>query len=251
MKIVVWDPGHGGKDPGGTGHNLQEKDVVLNIATQAARLLKEQYEDVQSLLTRSTDVFVDLKARTDFANNAKADVLVSVHCNAGGGEGGFESFIYNGTVSDVAIQFQQILHQSIFEKLKANQVLDRGPKRANLHMCRESKMPAVLTENLFIDVAKDAALLKQPEVITVIAQGHVTGVAQFLGLKPKIMTGGGYNISTDVTLSVNEQPIPNALIINGISYAPVRALGEALGATVQWDAPNREKIRTNVPVNMI
>ncbi|OPA80233.1 hypothetical protein BVG16_05675 [Paenibacillus selenitireducens] len=238
-KIVVWDPGHGGKDPGGAGYNLQEKDVVLNIATQAAKLLEEQYEDVKSLMTRSTDVYVELKARTDYANNAKADVLVSIHCNAGGGNGGFESFIYNGNVSDAIIQFQQNLHKSIIQKLQANQVLDRGPKRANLHMCRESNMPAVLTENLFIDVAKDAALLKQPEIITAIVQGHVSGVAQFLGLKPKNTGGGSYNISTDVTLSVNEQPISDALIINGVSYAPVRSLGEALGASVNWDAANK------------
>lgn len=52
-------------------------------------------------------------------------------------------------------------------------------------MCRESKMPAVLTENLFIDVATDATKLKRKEVIDALIDGHVTGIAKYLGLKKK------------------------------------------------------------------
>ncbi|GAC43004.1 S-layer homology domain-containing protein, partial [Paenibacillus popilliae] len=62
---------------------------------------------------------------------------------------------------------------------------DRGQKKQDLHMCRESRMPAVLTENLFVDVANDAARLKQPVVIEAIIAGHVAGIAKYLKLQPK------------------------------------------------------------------
>ncbi|GAC43888.1 S-layer homology domain-containing protein, partial [Paenibacillus popilliae] len=62
---------------------------------------------------------------------------------------------------------------------------DRGQKKQDLHMCRESRMPAVLTENLFVDVAADAARLKRPEVIEAIISGHVAGVAKYLKLQRK------------------------------------------------------------------
>lgn len=239
-KIVVWDAGHGGKDPGGSGFDLKEKNLTLQIVKKAAALLEEQFADVQSMMIRSTDVFVDLNDRTAKANKLKADVLISIHTNAGGGLGGFESYIYNGYVSDGSIRLQQAIHTAMATQLKPFQVMDRGARRANLHMVRESDMPAVLTENLFIDVAKDAVLLRKAEMITALAQGHVTGVAQFLELKPKRDEEKiTYSISTDVTLQVNEQIIPNTLLINGMTYAPIRTVGDALGMTVAWDGANK------------
>lgn len=70
-------------------------------------------------------------------------------------------------------------------RLKPFGVIDRNQKAANLHMCRESKMPAVLTEDLFIDVASDAAKLRRQEVINVLIDGHVAGIAKYLELKRK------------------------------------------------------------------
>ena len=78
---------------------------------------------------------------------------------------------------------QNLLHTEIMAALKSYNVTDRGQKAANLHMCRESKMPAVLTENLFIDVADDAAKLKRQDVIVAFIDGHVNGIAKYLGLK--------------------------------------------------------------------
>nr|WP_311295078.1 N-acetylmuramoyl-L-alanine amidase [Paenibacillus sp. MER TA 81-3] len=71
------------------------------------------------------------------------------------------------------------------EPLKPFGVRDRGQKKKDLYVCRESLMPAVLTENLFVDVAADAARLKRPEVIEAIVVGHVAGVAKYLKLQPK------------------------------------------------------------------
>ncbi|CAM3813505.1 MULTISPECIES: N-acetylmuramoyl-L-alanine amidase [Paenibacillus] len=184
MKKVWIDPGHGGKDPGASGNGLQEKDIALTVSLGVKQRLEADYEGVQVQLTRSTDIFLELKERTDAANKAGADLLVSIHCNAGGGAGGFESFRYT-SASAASRSLQNVLHTEIMAALKPFGVIDRGQKAANLHMCRESKMPAVLTENLFIDVATDAAKLKRQEVIDALIDGHVKGIAKYLGLRKR------------------------------------------------------------------
>ncbi|PAK51400.1 N-acetylmuramoyl-L-alanine amidase [Paenibacillus sp. 7541] len=186
MKKVWIDGGHGGKDPGAVGNGLKEKDIALRISQGVKQRLEAEYEGVQVQLSRSTDVFLELKERTYAANKAGADLLVSIHCNAGGGEGGFESFRYTSASSaSRSLSLQNVLHTEIMAALKPYNVRDRGQKAANLHMVRESKMPAVLTENLFIDVASDAAKLKRQDVIDALITGHVVGIAKYLGLKQK------------------------------------------------------------------
>lgn len=183
----VWiDAGHGGKDPGAVGNGLQEKDVALKVSLGIKARLEAAYEDVLVLLSRSSDVFLELRDRTNKANAAGADLLVSIHCNAGGGKGGFESFRYTAA-SQNSIKLQEALHKSIMAKLGG---IDRGQKAENLHMVRESKMPAVLTENLFITVAADADQLKQVSVIDSIIDGHVQGIATYLGLQSKTVKEG-------------------------------------------------------------
>ncbi|WII39208.1 N-acetylmuramoyl-L-alanine amidase [Paenibacillus thiaminolyticus] len=184
-KKVLWDGGHGGKDPGSSGNGVVEKDIALQVAKEAAKRLERDYEGVKCLLSRSSDVYLTLKERTDKANAAGAHLFISIHCNAGGGAGGFESFTYIGTKDAATAAFQEVLHTEIMKRLKPFGVRDRGQKKKDLHVCRESRMPAVLTENLFVDVAADAARLKRPEVIEAIVAGHVAGVARFLKLQPK------------------------------------------------------------------
>jgi len=184
MKKVWIDAGHGGKDPGAVGNGLQEKDIALTVSLGVKQRLEAEYEGVQVLLSRSTDVFLELDERTHAANKAGADLLVSIHCNAAGGAGGFESYRYTNA-SAAARSLQNVLHTEIMAALKPFNVIDRGQLAKNLHMCRESRMPAVLTENLFIDVTTDAAKLKRQEVIDALIAGHVSGTAKYLGLKRK------------------------------------------------------------------
>lgn len=231
MKKVWIDAGHGGKDPGAGGNGLQEKDIVLIVTLGVKQRLEAEYEGVQVQLSRSTDVFLELKERTNAANKAGADLLVSIHCNAGGGAGGFESFRYTNA-SAASRSLQNVLHTEIMAALKPFGVIDRGQKAANLHMCRESKMPSVLTENLFIDVAADAAKLKRQEVIDALIAGHVKGIAQYLGLKKK---EGAATVTKKVNVIVNGTKIKDGKLENGVTYVPLRAVGEALGATIAWD----------------
>ncbi|MDO5607330.1 MAG: N-acetylmuramoyl-L-alanine amidase [Capnocytophaga sp.] len=78
---VVLDAGHGGKDPGKVVGKIYEKDIALNIVLDIGKIL-EANPDINVIYTRKTDVFVDLYERGAIANKAKADLFVSVHCNA-------------------------------------------------------------------------------------------------------------------------------------------------------------------------
>lgn len=84
IKIIVIDPGHGGKDPGCSGASHKEKDVSLAVALKLGKLIEENLKDVKVIFTRTTDVFVDLEDRAQIANKAKADLFISIHCNAAG-----------------------------------------------------------------------------------------------------------------------------------------------------------------------
>lgn len=82
VKVVVIDPGHGGKDPGCHGAKHQEKDIALAVALKLGKYIEENLKDVKVVYTRSTDVFVELQERAEIANRAKADLFISIHCNS-------------------------------------------------------------------------------------------------------------------------------------------------------------------------
>jgi N-acetylmuramoyl-L-alanine amidase len=84
IKTIVIDAGHGGKDPGCNGTTFKEKDVSLAVALKLGKILESQFKDVKVIYTRETDVFVDLESRAQVANKAKADLFISIHCNAAG-----------------------------------------------------------------------------------------------------------------------------------------------------------------------
>lgn len=179
IKIMI-DPGHGGKDPGGVGNGLKEKDLVLEIAKRVKEIL-DTYDGVEVILTRSTDVFLELWERTDLANAWGADIFISIHTNAGGGTG-FETFVFNGNPAASTVAAQNVIHAAI---IKAIGGVDRGKKRADYSVLRKSKMTAVLTEVAFIDNAKDAANLKKADFLEKAAQGHADGLVALFGLKKK------------------------------------------------------------------
>ncbi|MFN3875007.1 MAG: N-acetylmuramoyl-L-alanine amidase, partial [Flavobacteriales bacterium] len=85
IRTIVLDAGHGGKDPGnlGTGrYKTTEKHVALNVTKLLGKRLNEAYGDVKVVYTREDDRFIELMERTQIANRAKADIFLSIHCNA-------------------------------------------------------------------------------------------------------------------------------------------------------------------------
>ncbi|MDF1507181.1 N-acetylmuramoyl-L-alanine amidase [Robertmurraya sp. DFI.2.37] len=181
MVKVFIDAGHGGSDPGAVGNGLREKDLTLTIAKRIESLLLANYSGVTVRLSRTGDQSLTLKQRTDAANAWGADFFLSVHINAGGGTG-YEDFVHT-SASARSVAIQDALHSEIMASIPG--VKDRGKKEANYAVLRESKMPAVLTECLFIDNASDAAKLKQASFIEQVAQGHVAGIAKAFKLAKK------------------------------------------------------------------
>ena len=79
---VVIDPGHGGRDPGAIGRRGKEKNINLSVALKLGKLIQDNCKDVKVLYTRQKDVFVPLDRRAQIANNAKADLFISIHTNS-------------------------------------------------------------------------------------------------------------------------------------------------------------------------
>jgi N-acetylmuramoyl-L-alanine amidase len=188
VKIFI-DPGHEGVtkglDPGAVGNGLKEADLTLDIAKRMRGKLST-YNNVQVKLSREGNKKLTLSQRAKMANDWGADIFVSIHINAGGGVG-FESFIFNGNVSEATRANQNVIHQEIIRATGWN---DRGKKRENYAVLRETKMPAILTENGFIDNTTDANKLKNDSFLDKIAQGHVNGIVKLFNLKKNSTPSG-------------------------------------------------------------
>ncbi|MFC0561363.1 N-acetylmuramoyl-L-alanine amidase [Halalkalibacter alkalisediminis] len=183
MKLYL-DPGHGGSDPGAQGNGLREKDIVLDIALRIRSILVNHYENVEVRMSRTSDISKSLAERTNEANTWNADYFLSIHANAFNGTArGYEDYIHSSlSDSSTTAQYRDHMHAEI---TKVNQLPNRGKKKANFHVLRETTMPALLTENGFIDNPEDAALMKDSTWRQQVAQGHVNGLANAFNLQRK------------------------------------------------------------------
>lgn len=82
FKTVVIDAGHGGKDPGAHGPHANEKTIALAIAKKVKLLLNDRMPEVNVIMTRSTDKFIELNKRAEIANQNNANLFISIHCNS-------------------------------------------------------------------------------------------------------------------------------------------------------------------------
>lgn len=177
VKIFI-DPGHGGHDPGAIGANSNEKDNVLKVAKRIKTLLESAGHTVK--MSRETDVYLTLSARSNMANIWKADYFVSLHDNSAIAKSatGFETFAHNGTVQSKTLAFQNAIHNAIAKDIGLR---DRGKKRANFAVLRETRMPATLIEYGFISNPTDERILIYE--VEKLARLTAKGIIDFVGGK--------------------------------------------------------------------
>jgi N-acetylmuramoyl-L-alanine amidase len=186
--IVVIDPGHGGIDPGAIGFDLREKDINLVGARIVYDYLVENFEGT-FLMTRDKDITLELEDRPKLVNAIGADFFLSLHVNGSTNGGtGFETFTYpaNKEVNKVEQQIQQDVHNEIMTMLASYGFVDRGAKQANFCVLRETKCPALLIEQLFINMPKDNEFLRNPALLKNLYLVTAKAYARALGLQPKV-----------------------------------------------------------------
>ncbi|MBS4178101.1 N-acetylmuramoyl-L-alanine amidase [Lederbergia citrea] len=155
-QTIVLDPGHGGKDPGAVGNSLAEKEIVLDIAKRVNSKLNESLANV--VMTRETDVFLELQDRVKLAEKSGADIFVSIHVNS------FSSPSANGTETYYDKTYapkesRELAEEIQKELLKALGTTDRGVKESGFYVIKNNKMPSVLIEIAFISNGNDAKKL--------------------------------------------------------------------------------------------
>jgi len=213
---VVLDPGHGGHDAGTHGPSgLTEKDLVLDISQRLAALIEDRLGS-EVLLTRTDDTYVPLEGRTKIANDAKADLFLSIHANSSPVKSvtGVETYYLNFTTSRSALdlaarenapaessifdlkdvlekialkdkidesrEFASRLQTSLFTLTKASAATkNRGIKKAPFVVLIGAQMPSVLAEIGFLTNSNDEALMRKTEHRQKIAEALYKGIAAY------------------------------------------------------------------------
>ncbi|PAK53645.1 N-acetylmuramoyl-L-alanine amidase family protein [Paenibacillus sp. 7541] len=173
-KLVVIDAGHGDQDPGAIGvTGKREKDFNLQMALKVQRLLQQE-PNIDVVMTRSTDTFLELRERAKIANDLKADVFISIHTNSGpSSASGTETYYYHE--SDKALA--NALHKEIVQAIGLR---DRGVKYGNFHVIRETNMPGALLEVGFLSNSNDESKLFDPATQDRVAAAIVRGLKNYL-----------------------------------------------------------------------
>ena len=181
MKIVI-DKGHIGlkSDPGAVGNGLYESDLTNKLGDLTKSKLDKYIVDIK-FAPRET-----LTDRTNYANSINADYFLSLHINASNNNTatGWESFVHNNA-SQNSIKYQKVIHTEIMSYLKQFNIIDRGMKKANFAVLRNSKMEACLIENLFISNANDAKFLKDDKFLDGLADSISKGIIKAFNLQLK------------------------------------------------------------------
>lgn len=174
LRPLVWvlDAGHGGKDVGCESRKHQEKDITLDITKRVEALLRKNKPGIKVILTRKSDRFVSLEKRCKIANDANADLFLSIHVNAVEHNrmlAGTETFFaYTRAISDAVLlsaQGRNVGKSELLARLlqknyhEAGRPSSRGAKPENLYVCNNTMMPAALTEVGFLSNREDEAYI--------------------------------------------------------------------------------------------
>lgn len=171
MKIYI-DAGHGGSDPGAVGNGIFEKDLTLDISLRQKYLLEKLGHKVK--ISRTIDKYVPLNDRVDEANMWEADIFISNHINAGGGEGEEVWYSVNGGRGK---EYAEKVEKNLSKIFKSRGLKSKTGKNGDyLYVIRETKMPAILVEYGFIDNSVDSEKLKKENIKQKCAEAVVYGI---------------------------------------------------------------------------
>ncbi|MDY8021360.1 N-acetylmuramoyl-L-alanine amidase [Paenibacillus polymyxa] len=178
-RIVVIDPGHGGKDPGaGSVTGRHEKEFTLAVALKVEQFLQND-PDIQIVLTRNGDTYPTLDERPQLANSQQASVFVSIHGNSMQASDKGKT---NGSETYYARQDSLALAKTMHKYLvTATGFKDNGIRVANHAVTRKSQMPAVLLECGYLSNLSNEAAMFTEETQEKIAEGIVDGLKEYLG----------------------------------------------------------------------
>ncbi len=177
IRTVVLDAGHGGKDPGnlGTGrYKTTEKHVSLNVAKLVGKYITETYPDVKVIYTRDDDRFIELMERTQIANRAKADVFISIHCNANDSHDphGCETYVMGLHKTEANMRVAQKENEAILmeegHELKYDGYDPKDPEsqialslRQNVHLDQSLLLSSLIQEQFKVRVGRPDRGVKQ------------------------------------------------------------------------------------------
>ena len=216
---IVIDAGHGGHDTGTIGPTgLMEKDLCLDVALRLGKIIHQRLPGADVLYTRSDDTFIPLEERTHIANQAKADLFISIHANSSHDNQarGIETYYLNLKGSPEAMEVaarenassQEGIHdlQDVVKQIARTEKIDeskefaedvqdalskriqkqthqaknRGVRKAPFVVLIGADMPSILTEISFLSNPADEKALKQPDQRQRVAEGIYQGVASYL-----------------------------------------------------------------------
>ncbi len=174
---ICIDPGHH-PDTGAVGPSgLEERQVNLAVARNLRKMLEKRGATV--IMTREEEEGISLRARPRLAAAMDADILISVHFNAL--PDGVNPWTHNGSstyyYNPMSSRLARLIHKEVLEELR---LPDFGVFYADLALCRPTQMVAVLTEEAFMMIPEQEALLAQPEFQKRCARAIFKGLERFL-----------------------------------------------------------------------
>lgn len=173
--VVCLDAGHGGRDPGTSAGGVAEKDVALQIVKATGSELVKRGYDVR--YTRVTDEYVARPERARIANEVKADIYLSIHCNAAAEKAnGHEDWIAK-RASNAAARLASLIARHWGRLLPAT--VQRGVKMKDYDVLVLTKMPAVLSETGFLSNAAERGQLVSPEYQGVYAAVYANAIDEY------------------------------------------------------------------------
>ncbi len=185
MPRLCIDPGHGGGDPGAIGGGVvKESDINLAVCKKLQPLLLADGHDV--LMTRLTDTTISLADIVKTSNDFRADLFLSVHCNAAMSPSaqGIETYFYK-----TGMKWARAIHDGMIQEFIGH--LDRGLKTAGFYVLVKTKCPAALVELEFISNETQLNFLIKNENQERIAQCLADSIKGFINDNPRLFSQAG------------------------------------------------------------